>query len=445
MTRRSPSRTALLGPPLRALRRPAAADGITAPLPSSVNSLALITAKIIAMGLGGLFWILAARAASPAEVGLAAGAVSAMMLCTQIAILGFGSAVILHVRNNKERLGVLFNSALSLVSVVSAALSILFVLIAGAVLVELDVVAHSLLFASLFVSAGIFGTLGILLDQTSTALGRGDQALVRNVTFGGVTLLGLVLVASTIAHPSAKALFAPWAVAGALATVIGLWQLRRSVRHFRPRPSIDGPLSRRLVRSALPNYVLTLIDRTPTLVLPILVTELLSPDANATWYAVWMMAWVVYMIPVQVGLNVFSDIARDPGSELRAVRRGVRTSLAYGLPLAGAVAVGAHWLLDLLGDHYSDGGVTPLRILVIGWIPLTFVQVYQASARARGRVREATAVAAVSAALSLTAAAVAATNGGLTAMALAWVGALVPTALWSAWRLRAPHAGVAPR
>jgi O-antigen/teichoic acid export membrane protein len=442
MTRRSPSRTALLGPPLRALRRPAAADGITAPLPSSVNSLALITAKIIAMGLGGLFWILAARAASPAEVGLAAGAVSAMMLCTQIAILGFGSAVILHVRNNKERLGVLFNSALSLVSVVSAALSILFVLIAGAVLVELDVVAHSLLFASLFVSAGIFGTLGILLDQTSTALGRGDQALVRNVTFGGVTLLGLVLVASTIAHPSAKALFAPWAVAGALATVIGLWQLRRSVRHFRPRPSIDGPLSRRLVRSALPNYVLTLIDRTPTLVLPILVTELLSPDANATWYAVWMMAWVVYMIPVQVGLNVFSDIARDPGSELRAVRRGIRTSLAYGLPLAGAVAMGAHWLLDLLGDHYSDGGVTPLRILVIGWIPLTFVQVYQASARARGRVREATAVAAVSAALSLTAAAVAATNGGLTAMALAWVGALAPTALWSAWRLRAPHAGV---
>jgi O-antigen/teichoic acid export membrane protein len=442
MTRRSPSRTALLGPPLRALRRPAAADGITAPLPSSVNSLALITAKIIAMGLGGLFWILAARAASPAEVGLAAGAVSAMMLCTQIAILGFGSAVILHVRNNKERLAVLFNSALSLVSVVSAALSILFVLIAGVVLVELDVVANSLLFASLFVSAGIFGTLGILLDQTSTALGRGDQALVRNVTFGGVTLLGLVLVASTIAHPSAKALFAPWAVAGALATVIGLWQLRRSVRHFRPRPSIDGPLSRRLVRSALPNYVLTLIDRTPTLVLPILVTELLSPDANATWYAVWMMAWVVYMIPVQVGLNVFSDIARDPGSELRAVRRGIRTSLAYGLPLAGAVAMGAHWLLDLLGDHYSDGGVTPLRILVIGWIPLTFVQVYQASARARGRVREATAVAAVSAALSLTAAAVAATNGGLTAMARAWVGALVPTALWSAWRLRAAHAGV---
>jgi O-antigen/teichoic acid export membrane protein len=446
MTRRSASRAALLGPPLRTWRRPttAAHDGLTAPLPSSVNSLALITSKIISMGLGGLFWILAARIASPAEVGLAAGAVSAMMLCTQIAILGFGSAVILHLRNNRERVSALFNSALSLVALVSAALSVVFLLIARAVLAELDVVAHSFLFATLFVSAGIFGTLGILLDQSFTALGRGDQALVRNVAFGAGTLLGLVVVAMSVTDVPAEAMFVPWAVAGALATVISLWQLRRSVRGFRPRPSIDGPLSRRLVRSALPNYVLTLMDRTPALILPILVTEMLSPDANATWYSVWMMAFVVYMIPVQIGLNVFSDIARDPGSESRAVRRGVRTSLAFGVLLAAAIAAGAQPLLGLLGEHYAEGGVTPLRILVVGWIPLTFVQVYQASARARGRVREATAVAAVSAVLSLTAAVVAGTSGGLTAMALAWVGALVPTALWSAWRLRLSPAEVSP-
>ena len=393
------------------------------------------------MGLGGLFWILAARMASPAEVGLAAGVVSAMMLCTQIAILGFGSAVTLHLRNNRERLSALLNSALNLVSLASTALSVLFLLMAGAVLAELDVVAHSPVFATLFVVTGVFGTLGILLDQTCTALGRGDQALVRNVAFGAVTVLGLVAVALTVTEVSAETIFAPWAAAGALATAIGLWQLRRSVRNFRPRPSIDGPLSRRLVRSALPNYVLTLLDRTPALILPVLVIELLSPAANATWYGVWMMAFVVYIVPVQVGLTVFSDIAREPESERRAVRRGVRTSLALGLPLAAAVAAGAQPLLSLLGEHYAEGGVTPLRILVIGWIPLTFVQVYQASARARGRVGEATAVAAVSAALSLTAAAVAATNGGLTPMALAWVGALVPPALWSAWRLHTSHEG----
>jgi O-antigen/teichoic acid export membrane protein len=189
-----------------------------APLPASVNSLALIVAKVASMGLGFLFWLVAAHLAAPAVVGLAAGAVSAMMLCTQVAILGFGSAVITHLRHNHERLPVLFNSALTLVGGASVGMSLAFILLAGALFRQLDVVARSPWFSVLFVLAGVFGTLGILLDQTATALLRGDQALVRNVAFGAVTLLGLVAVVLLAPRVSAPLVFAPWAVAGALAT-----------------------------------------------------------------------------------------------------------------------------------------------------------------------------------------------------------------------------------
>lgn len=443
MIGRAAARVALIGPTFRGWRRPAelgTAGTTAAPLPASVNSIALIAAKFGAMGLGGVFWLVAARVASPREVGLAAGAVSAMMLCTQVAILGFGSAVIIHLKSNQGRLAVLLNSALTLVVVVSGALSAGFVVVAGVLLGQLDIVAHSPAFAVLFVTAAVCGTLGILLDQTNTALRRGDQALVRNVAFGATTLLGLVVVALTARDVSAQEVFVPWAAAGLLATAVGIRQLRRSVQDYRPRASIDGPLSRRLVRSALPNYVLSLADRVPALVLPIVVTELLSPADNATWYGVWMMAFIVYTIPVQIGLTVFSEIARDPAAEAQAVRRGVRTSLGFALPLAVVVAVAAEPLLSLLGAHYVSGGVTPLRILVAGCLPLTFVQAYFASARARGRLREAIAVAVVSAVLSVGAAAGAAVVSGLTAMALAWVGAQVPVALWALWRQRVTSA-----
>jgi O-antigen/teichoic acid export membrane protein len=444
MIERAAARVALVAPTFRRLRRPRAGDGAlatAAPLPSTINSMALIAAKVAAMGLGGVFWLLAARIATPAQVGLAAGTVSAMMLCTQVAILGFGSAVILHMRTNEGRLAVLLNSSLTLVVCASTALSVGFLVIAEAALGQLDVVAHSPWFALLFIAAAVFGTLGILLDQTNTALRRGDQALVRNVAFGGGTLLGLVVVALAVGDVSAQEVFAPWAVAGAVATAIGLYQLRRSVHGFRPRAAVDRPLSRQLIRSALPNYGLTLADRVPALVLPILVTELLSPGANATWYGAWMMAFVVYTIPVQIGLTVFSEIARDPAAEGRAVRRGIKTSLLFGLPAAVVVVLGARPLLGLLGEHYAEGGVTPLRILVLGWIPLTFVQAYFASARARGRLREAIVVAVSGAAISLAAATTAAVLGGLTAMAVAWVGALVPMALWAVWRLRTASVG----
>ena len=406
---------------LRELRRPSrdAADAVVSPLPSMVNSVALVAAKVLAMGLGFLFWVLAARIASPAEVGLAAAVVSSMMLCTQVANLGFGSAVITYARSHLQQLPALLNSALTLVVCVSIAVSLAFVLLAEPVTDDLDIVAGSPLRAATFVAAATFGTVGSLLDQSAIALRRGDQSLVRNGAFGAGTLLSLVALALIFPTVPAPVIFAPWAVAGAIATAIGLRHLRRSVPGFRPRPAVDGPLSRRLIRAALPNYVLTLLERSPGLILPIVVTELLSPASNATWYGVWMMAWVVYIVPVQVGLTVFSEVAHDPGAQRRAVRRGVRTSLAIGGLGAVMVAVAAESLLELLGEHYEDTGVAPLRILVLGWIPLTFVHCYFATARARRRLGEANAVALVSSVVSVTAAAVAGMHGGLTAMALA--------------------------
>src|SRR5215207_396021 len=57
-----------------------------------VNSIALILGKVATMGFGFLSWLLAARLFAPQEVGLASGAVSAMILATQIALLGVSSA-----------------------------------------------------------------------------------------------------------------------------------------------------------------------------------------------------------------------------------------------------------------------------------------------------------------------------------------------------------------
>ena len=70
-----------------------------------------------------------------------------------------------------------------------------------------------------------------------------------------------------------------------------------------------------------------LADRAPGLLLPVLVTELLSPTANAYWYAVWMMAWVVFVIPVQVGMTLFAEASHRPHAIDALVRHAIRSSL----------------------------------------------------------------------------------------------------------------------
>jgi O-antigen/teichoic acid export membrane protein len=218
--------------------------------------------------------------------------------------------------------------------------------------------------------------------------------------------------------------------------VYGAVQLRRLPGRYRYRPQLRGRLAWPLLRVGLPNHWLTLTERAPGLILPIVVTEVVSPAANAAWYAAWMMAWVVYIIPIQSGMTLFAEASHRPELLDRLIRQGVRQSLLLGILGAGVVALAAHPLLSILGPKYAEAGATPLRLLVLAVIPLVLVQAYFVFCRCAQLLREAIVVGVVAASLSIGAAAVAGLYSGLTGMALAWVGAQALSGAWALWRLR---------
>ena len=406
------------------------------PLPLTWNSLALIAAKVATMGLGFLFWLAAARLFEPSEVGVAAGLVAAMMLCTQVALLGLGSAVIVMYPAHQRRPGALLDSAMTMVAISGLVASAAFLVLATGAFSQLDVAASSPLYAGLFVAATIFGTQGILLDQTATALRRGEQALTRNLVFGVGALAALGATAVLVSGAGSEGIFMPWALAGVVACALGLWQLRRALGRYDMRPRLERRLVRRLWAVGLPNHMLTLAERSPGLLLPGLVTELLTPADNAVWYGVWMMAWVIFIVPIQVGMTMFSEVSHDPGSRARTLRKGIRTSLAIGA--AGALAIGAaaELVLSLLGPSYAAGGATPLRILLLGLVPMTFMHAYFAACRAEHRLGEALATGWTSAFVTVLAACAAGVATGLEGMAAAWVAVQCVTGAFSAWRVR---------
>ena len=414
----------------------AGAPAAVGELNMTANSIALIASRVVAMGLGFLFWLLAARTFPPAQVGVAAAVVSAMMLCTNIALLGLGSAVISRLPHHREGPAPLLNASLTLVTVAAGIAGVAFLLVAAVGLPELAIVAEDPLYAVLFVATCVFGTLGLLLEQTSTALRRGDHALVRGVASGLVTVLGLVVVVAVTDSDASILLLAPWVAASALVLALGVVQLYRTVRGYRARWNMRRPMARELFGAGLPNHALTLAERAPALLLPVIVIEVLSPADNATWYAVWMMALIVVIVPNQVGMALFAEVASDAGRLRTAVRTAIRAALFVGVPAAIGLAILAHPLLSLLGSAYADNGVTPLRILVIAILPLTVVQAYFAACRGSGRLGEAIATGWASGILALVVAAIAASAGGLDAMAIGWLLAQAATAGWAAARVR---------
>lgn len=209
------------------------------------NALAVMAGKTLTMGFGFLFWLVAAHEFSRTEVGIAAASVAAMMLCTQLAIGGVGSAVITCYSEFRGRPATLLDTSGTVVIGSAIFAAGVFLVVAALGLRHLDVVAANPLYAIAFVAMTIFGTLAILLDQLSIALGRGDQVLVRGVVFGAATVVGIGVLPLVLHQAGSAAIFVPWVVAGAVNVGLGVVQLRRILPDYRfpsETPTWPAPL-----------------------------------------------------------------------------------------------------------------------------------------------------------------------------------------------------------
>ncbi|MGX9901852.1 lipopolysaccharide biosynthesis protein [Arthrobacter sp. SA17] len=282
-----------------------------------------------------------------------------------------------------------------------------------------DTALISVLFWLTFVVGAVTGTLVIVLDQALVALGRGASATSRYV-WGGVVSLGAAGIVALLAHgAAADVLMACWTLGTTVACVVGAVQLRRLVG-YRPRPSLHLARGRLLLAVGLPHQLLTLSERAPGLVLPLLLAHMVAPEAAAYWYPAWMMAWAAYTAPVLMGIVQFSEGVREPDRLVSTTLASLRLSLIVGGLAAAVLVLLADPLLGLLGERYAESSAGALRWLAAGLVPYAVLQAYNAVCRALGHYVEAIVVG-VMLGTALCGSALWVADKGAAAMALAWL------------------------
>ncbi len=177
------------------------------------------------------------------------------------------------------------------VATASAAAAVVCLVAIGGFSGSLGVVAEESLFAAVFVLAAVFGTVIICFDQVSVALARGDQVLPRYLLSGGLSVALLLVAGVRSTSLAAGAVFACWAIDATIASLVGWYQTRRWLGQW-VRPRFAAAPARELLRLGLPNHALTLTERAPALLVPVLTAQVASPTITAVWYPAWMMAWV---------------------------------------------------------------------------------------------------------------------------------------------------------
>lgn len=384
-----------------------------------LNASSLVATTAVTSVLGFAYWWLAARLYSPAAVGFASAAISAMMLLGAMGMLGLGTVLIGEVSRRPNQAGSIIVMSALIVGGASAVLGALFALAVPTLSPELSIVSQDLGSIVVFAIGVAFTAVTFILDQAFVGLLRGGLQLWRNIIFAAAKLILLYVIAYQLSQTTGLSIYAAWMFGNILSLVIlaayMVWRRIRIV--YRP----EFGLVRRIGRTALAHHTTNLILQAPNLLLPIAVTTLLSASANASFYAAWMIASFLFVIPGHLTTVLYAVGSKEPAALIAKTRMTLRLSLGLALPLAAILFIMANVLLGLFGAHYAEQADWCLRILSLGVFPLIVKYHYIAFLRVYNRVDSAIGILLLSGICEIGLSAFGLISGGLTGLAIGWV------------------------
>lgn len=376
----------------------------------------LVATTGVASVLGFAYWALAARLFSQRSVGYGSAAVSAMTLLGTIGMLGLGTVLIGELPRRRPRAG-LIAAALLASGLGSLVLGLVFDALSRHFSVRFGDITATPGQGALF-GAGVMLTGGTLvLDQAAIGLMRGGLQLSRNLVFAATKLLALPAAAIILHDQFGTGITLSWVVGAALSAVaVAIW-LRSTGTPILPRP--DWGVLRGLGRTTLAHNWLNIAIVVPRSLIPVLVTVVVSPSANAAFYAAWTLSGFLYIVPTHLSTVLFAVAAADPQAIARKLRFTLRLSGLIGLPGMAILGLSGHLALSMFGPSYARSATMPLLLLVIGYLPTVSKVQYIAVCRAAGRIPRAAAVLTAAAAMEVTATAMGGASGGLRGLSLA--------------------------
>jgi len=337
------------------------------------NGYALLVSGATTSAIGLAYWALAARLYPAYVVGLNSALLSAMFLLSGIAQLSLTSALVRFIPTAGRRTSRLVAYAY-LASLTAAAL-LSFVFVAG---VEVWSPALAILrqspawvwtFALATMAWGIFN----LQDSALTGLRQTIWVPVENTLFAIVKIMLLVAFSGWL---QLAGVFASWAIPIGLALIpVNVFIFLRLIpAHVAQTEGQANPVQRRaILRYIAGNHLGTLFSLAYTNMLPILVTSLVSPAANAYFYLPWIITNSLQLIAYNMTTSLTVEAALDQQQMGAYCRRALKQILRLLAPAVLVIVIGAPWILRLFGRAYAAEGASLLGWLAAAALPNTLV------------------------------------------------------------------------
>ena len=389
-----------------------------------VNAGSIVGTTAVTSGLGFVYWWVVARWFSPDAIGVASASFSAVMLLADASILGLGTLLVTELPRKPEQAGSIISTALIVVGVVGAVVGAIFALIVAHVSAGFRPLGASWIDVGTFSAGVAFTAMGLVLDQAFIGLLKGGLQLWRNAFFAIIKLVALLGIAFWPSSQLGMKIYATWMVSSGLSiALIGLNVVIKPVwrcKNYLPR----WGLLRKLGLAAVQHHLLNLTLLAPILLLPVLVTILLSARVNAWFYVAWMLVNFVLVVSGALTFVLHAVNSADQTLLARKARFTIGVSLVVSIAANLVLQLGATQVLSLFGKTYELEAAWCLRILALAAFPFIIKNHYISICRIQDRIVKAMIGMLPGGVLELGAAALGAHIGGLSGLSLGWVGAL---------------------
>jgi O-antigen/teichoic acid export membrane protein len=386
------------------------------------NAGSLVASTGLTSVFGFVYWIVAARAFSQQAVGYGSAAVSAMTLIGTIGMFGLGTMLIGELPRRRER-GGLVSATILASGLGSLVLGLGFPLVDHAFGGHFPEISGTPGRMALFAVGVALTGATLVLDDATIGVLRGGVQLWRNLAASAIKLAALAVAAVVLHDAFGVGLVLAWVIGTLLSLVPAVIMLRHDGSRIFHRP--DWTLLRGLGKVAMAHNWLNLAIATPPKLIPVLVTVVVSPSANAAFYVAWMMASFLFMVPASLSIVLFAIASAAPELIAEKLRFVLRLSVMIGLPAMAVLALGAHLALGLFGAKYLHLGTVPLLLLILTYIPGLPKSQYIAVCRATGRVSQAAVLLTVAACCELGAVVIGGKLGGLNGLTLGYLAVTV--------------------
>lgn len=348
-----------------------------------IDILAVIASGSATGLLGFIFWTLAARGYTTAEVGRASAIINSAVLIATLATLSLGSLYerFLPVAGFEARRYV--RSGLTVVTAAALIFGAIFILV-GPREYLFHGVAEALSFPVFVAILAIFA----IQDQVLVGLGRTRTILSKNV---GQATVKLVAVCALIPLATGSAIVWSWvAPAAVIAALVTIRVIRPTSRRHDGEPQL--PPRRDLMHFFVSAYAMNSLLVLVPLVLPLVIVARLGTEMNAYFSMCWLLVTAVTVI-VAATAAPFIATASAPGADLRACTLRF-TVMCGGSALAGSVALflAGPQILWVMGPEYAREGGHLIRMMALALPLIAVLQIYAAMAKLRRKLKVAVVV-----------------------------------------------------